>query len=231
MFKQNENQQLCCYTSYLIFSVAAFVILTVIHSWLTYDQVQLVNFIVPIFAGLIVGLLMARNKVLQVQLTELANTDKLTNAYNRQYFDRRLEEELDRASRYDHQLSIIYLDLDFFKKVNDQHGHKIGDSVLVDFAKISHGAIRDSDIFARFGGEEFIILVQMANKNAAYALYERIKVAIDRHDFEAVKGITFSAGISEFRGKEDSIENLLERADKALYKAKESGRNQAVLAE
>ncbi len=231
MFKQNKNKRLCCYAEHVIFSVAIFAALTVIHSWLTYDQVNIVNFIVPGIAGLIVGWLMARNKVLNMELTRLANTDKLTGAYNRQYFDNRLEEELDRARRYNMTLSILYLDLDYFKKVNDQHGHKIGDAVLVDFAALTKSVIRDSDIFARFGGEEFIILAQMANRESALALYKRIHEAIKSHRFEAINDITFSAGIAELDKENDTISTLLDRADKALYKAKDAGRDQAVVAD
>ncbi len=231
MSDNKESNRFCCYASYLVFSVVAFSILTVIHSWLTYDQINLLSFIVPIFAGLIVGSLMAHNKVLRMELTQLANTDKLTGAYNRTYFDKRLEVELDRAKRYDLKLSLLYVDLDHFKRVNDTHGHKIGDSVLVDFAAVTKGTIRDSDIFARFGGEEFIILAQMADKDSALILYNRVKTAIDEHNFEVIGSITFSAGIAELDSKNDTIESLLDRADKALYTAKETGRNQAIVAD
>lgn len=231
MFKQLQSNKLCCYFEYLIFSVTVFAILTVLHSWLTYDQVNLVNFIVPVFAGLVVGYLMARNKVLQLQLSTLANTDKLTGAYNRQYFDHRLEEEIDRAKRYKFPLSLIYLDLDHFKRVNDQYGHKTGDSVLIDFSTISQKVIRDSDIFTRFGGEEFIILAQMADSESAMRLYQRLQQAVAEHSFEMVSHITFSAGIAELDLETDDIESILDRADKALYSAKENGRNQAVIAD
>ncbi len=231
MFKPLQNKKYCCYFEYLIFSVTVFAILTVIHSWLSYDDVSLVNFIVPVFAGLIVGFLMARNKILQLQLSTLANTDKLTGAYNRQYFDHRLEEEIDRAKRYKFPLSVIYLDLDHFKRVNDQHGHKTGDSVLIDFSDISRKVIRDSDIFTRFGGEEFIILAQMADSESSQRLYQRLQQAVAEHSFQMVNNITFSAGIAELNLQDDSVESLLDRADKALYRAKENGRNQAVIAD
>ncbi len=230
MQKTPANQRLCCYLEYIAFSVGIFGVLTVFHSWLTYDQVKLVNFIVPMFAALIVGYLMAHNKVLQNQLTQLANTDKLTSAYNRQFFDQRLEEELDRAQRYDLKLSIIYLDLDHFKQVNDQHGHKIGDSVLIDFSRVVRKTIRESDIFARFGGEEFIVLAQMASSDSAHALYLRIKDAIDSHTFEVINNMTFSAGIAQLQKDETAVQ-ILDRADKALYRAKENGRNMAIIAD
>ena len=231
MLKADEKKRLNCYIVYTVTSIIAFAALTVIHSWISYNQIQAVNFIVPVFAGLVVGVLMARNKVLRTQLSQLANTDKLTGACNRLYFDKRLAEEVDRARRYKQHFCIIYLDLDFFKKVNDQFGHGIGDEVLIDFAAIIKKVNRESDVLARFGGEEFIILAQMADKDSVLKLYERIKTATDQHTFKKVKNITFSAGIAEFDIEKDSARSLLERADKALYKAKDNGRNQAVIAD
>lgn len=231
MFTLEDRACRGLFVRYILFSVVVFALLTIIHSWITYDQVNLVNFIVPVFAGMIVGFLMARNKILRIQLTVLANTDKLTGAYNRQYFDQRLSEETDRAIRYKHGFCIIYLDLDFFKKVNDQYGHGVGDKVLIDFAKIVKSAYRESDIFARFGGEEFIILAQMTDRESAMCLYQRIKQATLKHTFVSAGKITFSAGIAEFNIEGDSVSNLLERADQALYKAKEAGRNQAIVAD
>ncbi len=231
MFKPLQSKSFCCYFEYLIFSVTVFAILTVIHSWLTYDQVNAVNFIVPVFAGLVVGYLMASNKVLHRQLITLASTDKLTGAYNRQYFDHRLEEEIDRAKRYKFPLSLIYLDLDHFKRVNDQHGHKTGDSVLIDCSSISQKVIRESDIFTRFGGEEFIILAQMADRESAERLYQRLQQAVAEHSFDKIEHITFSAGIAQLKPETDTVASILDRADKALYKAKENGRNQAVIAD
>lgn len=230
MLKPNENQ-FCCFGMHLLVSVVSFVLLTLIHALITGDELSPLLFIVPIFAGIIVGTIMARNKVLQTQLLIMANTDKLTGAYNRQYFDLRLREEIDRAKRYNNPLSIIYLDLDFFKKVNDQFGHTAGDAVLVDFARLNNQMIRESDVFARFGGEEFIIMAQMATKEAARTLYERIKLVTEKHEFEIEQEITFSAGIAELDTSTDSLEGFIERADKALYKAKESGRNQAIIAD
>lgn len=230
-FTDRENYQLCCFGIHLTVSIISFILLTLIHALITGDELSPVLFIVPVFAGIVIGTILARNKVLQTQLLIMANTDKLTGAYNRQYFDIRLNEEMDRAKRYHTPLSIIYLDLDFFKKVNDQFGHKVGDSVLSDFAKLNNKLIRESDVFARFGGEEFIILAQMANKDAARTLYERIRLAIEQHAFEAKQNITFSAGIAELDSETDTLEGFIDRADKALYKAKETGRNKAIVAD
>lgn len=231
MTRFNHNQATSPYPTYIIVSVLAFVLLTVVHSWLTQRNLALVDFIVPCLAGLVVGFLLAYNRVLQNQLIRLANTDKLTSAFNRQYFDRRCSDELERAQRYHYTLSIIFLDLDHFKQVNDNHGHKIGDSVLVDFAQLCQQTIRDTDIFARYGGEEFVILAPMTDREAAFQLYQRIRDAVKEHPFEVINWITFSAGISELKSSDRNIEQILIRADRALYQAKEKGRNQAVVAD
>ncbi len=231
MIKTKDCPYLYYYILYICLSVFVFSMLAVLHSWLSYDQIEPLNFVVPVFAALVVGFLMAYNKVLQIRLTQLVNTDKLTEAYNRQYFDKRLERELQHAIRYKLPLCVIYLDLDYFKRVNDEYGHNVGDSVLIDFSSLVTASLRESDIFARYGGEEFIIMALMADLPSAQALYQRIYEAVEAHTFESVGRITFSAGIARLNSDEDSLSNLIDRADKALYKAKENGRNQAALAE
>lgn len=226
-----QNKITSPYPAHIFSSVLAFAILTIIHSWLTQHRIEAIDFIVPVFAGLIVGYLLAYNRALHNQLTILANTDKLTSACNRQYFDQHFSDELERAQRYHYTLSIIYIDLDHFKQVNDNHGHKIGDSVLIDFSRICHDVIRESDVFARFGGEEFIVLAPMTNRDAALQLYQRIRDAVKDHSFEVINWITFSAGIAEMKETDRNIEQILIRADKALYQAKENGRDQAVVAD
>lgn len=229
--KNKECPYLYYYILYVGLSVFAFAMLTILHSWLIYEHIQPLSLVVPVFAAFIVGFLMARNKVLQIKLTRLVNTDKLTSAYNRQYFDNRLEHELQHSMRYKLPLCVLYLDLDYFKKVNDQYGHKVGDSVLVDFSQLVTKALRESDIFARYGGEEFIIMALMADPPSAQALYNRISKAIEKHRFEGVGKVTFSAGIASLNWEADTLGGIIERADKALYKAKENGRNQAALAD
>lgn len=231
MLSSEEKRHLSLFIRYITASIIIFAILTVIHSWITFSQIRIVHFLIPLFASMVVGFIYARNKILQSKLINLAITDKLTSASNRLYFDRRLKQEIDRAKRYNQLFTIIYLDLDYFKRVNDQFGHGTGDEVLKDFAMIANNINRESDVFARFGGEEFIILAHMADKNSAYNLYQRIKKAIEEHDFKQVKTITFSAGIAEFNIKTDTADIILARADKALYEAKERGRNQAIIAE
>jgi len=216
---------------YILVSIFVFGILTLIQSWVTFNKINLIHFIIPLFASLVVGYLLAHNKILQLELIQLANTDKLTGAYNRLYFDQRLKQEIDRAKRYKQVFSIIYLDLDHFKHVNDEFGHSTGDEVLKNFSSIAKKQNRESDIFARFGGEEFIILTQMADKNSAHNLYQRIKNTMNDYEYKPSRKITFSAGIAEFDIENDDIKSILERADRALYKAKDSGRDRAVIAD
>ncbi len=230
MLSSKDKQHLNLFTRYILASIIVFSFLTLIHLWITDNPIRPVHFLIPVFVSIVVGFTFASNKILQLELIQLANTDKLTGAANRLYFDKRLNQEIDRAKRYKHLFSIIYLDLDHFKQVNDQYGHITGDEVLKGFSDIVNKINRESDVFARFGGEEFIILAHMTNKNAAYTLYSRIKKAIDEHEFKRVKTISFSAGITEFDIENDSIDSILERADKALYNAKNNGRSQAVIA-
>ena len=231
MPRSEKNNKIRIFVYTLLLSVIIFGILTLIQSWITFNQVKLIHFLIPLFASLVVGYLLAHNKILQLELIQLANTDKLTGAYNRLYFDKRLKQEIDRAKRYKQGFSIIYLDLDHFKHVNDEFGHGTGDEVLKSFSSIVQNQNRESDIFARFGGEEFIIITQMADKNSACNLYQRIKNAMLDYEYKPSKKITFSAGIAEFDIEKDDMKSILERADQALYKAKDSGRYRAVIAD
>jgi len=226
-----EKKAFTLYAIYISISIAVFTCLTIFHSYITYNQIHLVNFLVPISAAIIVGSLLARNNILQYQLNTLANTDKLTSASNRLYFDQRLAEEALLAIRYKRIFSIIFFDLDYFKKINDQYGHPEGDKALIDFSAIIRSLNRDTDLFARYGGEEFVLLARMADKHTAEEIYLRIKQSIERHTFGKVGNLTFSAGIAQFDYTIDTVESIMKRADKALYEAKGNGRNQAVTAE
>jgi diguanylate cyclase (GGDEF)-like protein len=231
MITSEQKQHLKHFTIYIGASIGIFSCLTILNAYVTHNQLLLVNFFIPITASLIVGFLLAKNKILELELITLANTDKLTMACNRQYFDLRLTEETQIARRYKQVFSVIFFDLDHFKKVNDQYGHAEGDLVLIEFSAIIKNMNRDTDLFARYGGEEFVLLAKMANRHTANEIYLRIKNAIDKHTFGKVGNITFSAGIAEFDCNNDTTESIIKRADKALYKAKEAGRNQAVTAD
>lgn len=155
--------------------------------------------------------------------------DPLTQIANRNLIDKKLKSEILRAKRYDRPFSIIFIDIDYFKRVNDNHGHLIGDKVLVEVASVLSNRIRKVDMVGRFGGEEFIILSTETPLNEAVALAESLKSAIEHHIFPKELSITASFGVAAYCPTSDTDEtDLIQRADEALYRAKSSGRNQVV---
>jgi polar amino acid transport system substrate-binding protein len=163
------------------------------------------------------------NKKLEI----LSTTDKLTGIYNRLKLDAILEYEKKLFGRFQRPLSIIMFDLDLFKKVNDNYGHKIGDDVLQTVAKIILKNKRNTDFFGRWGGEEFLVICHETDIIGARALAEKFRKAIEEHEFKTIGSVTASFGVSEFE-KYDSIIKVFNKADDALYKAKNSGRNKVV---
>ncbi len=167
-----------------------------------------------------------------VGLQQLATTDQLTEIYNRRYFMDRLRREILISLRSKRALTILLIDIDYFKSVNDTYGHKSGDQVLKGLVQVVSENIRRSDLLARFGGEEFIVLAPETKLQGGIVLAEKIRTAIDRHDFEIEGGtieITVSIGLAElndFTGSPQKTEDqLLIIADKHLYEAKRNGRN------
>ncbi len=162
------------------------------------------------------------------KLTLLANTDILTNVYNRKRFNELLEKELQRTKRHKHQLSIIMFDIDHFKQINDTYGHQVGDEVLKRVASICKSGIRDIDYIARWGGEEFMILSPETGIEEAGQLAERVREQISLTDFGIKEKIYCSFGVTEFKDSDD-IEPFIHRVDQALYQAKGAGRNCVVV--
>ena len=160
----------------------------------------------------------------QKRLKNLANTDPLTKLLNRRRFDELVSIEYGIALEDGSPLSIIFLDIDHFKNVNDNYGHSSGDEVLQEIAKIVKHGVRDTDIVARWGGEEFTIILPLTTKDKAYDIAEKIRKRVESHMFLAVFNVTASFGVSQLECDEN-IEKLLKRADDALFLAKESGRN------
>jgi diguanylate cyclase (GGDEF)-like protein len=155
-----------------------------------------------------------------------ANVDELTKIMNRKSFNRVIEDEI-LSTRIDNGvLSIIFFDIDHFKSINDTYGHDMGDKVLIELAELVKVHIRESDFFARWGGEEFVVIVK-SSSHGAEILANKLKDMIQIHNFSVPKSITCSFGVSGFVDS-DSSESLLKRADKALYIAKESGRNRVI---
>jgi len=169
------------------------------------------------------------NAELHKRTEELTINDELTNTYNYRYFVRKLEEEKRRALRYNLPLSIIMVDIDWFKKLNDTYGHEVGNIVLKELSGIIKKCIRDVDIFARYGGEEFVIILPQTPQVEASRIGERIRKQVEDTIIDAGQAgtlkITVSAGISSFPENGKSHEELVSVADQALYRAKGEGRN------
>jgi diguanylate cyclase (GGDEF)-like protein len=164
----------------------------------------------------------------KAQLWDMAVTDSLTGLYVRRYFMVKLQEELLRAERYNHILSIVMADLDHFKNINDTYGHDAGDRVLKAIGKFLQQNIRDVDVIARYGGEEFVIMIPEAAQDAAYILSERIRKQFAELKLENFPQITISLGIATYPFDGTDLEDLIKKADSAMYAAKRAGRNQVV---
>ncbi len=166
----------------------------------------------------------AERKKVEEQLRDLSEKDHLTMIYNRRKLFEILALEVDKAKRYQRPLSMILLDLDYFKAINDRYGHSVGDAVLKETAVVVEAVIRKTDIFARYGGEEFIILSTETAIDGALALAEKVRSSIEKHDYPYDRKITVSAGVYELSFG-DSVDSFIDKADRALYTAKKYGRN------
>ena len=160
------------------------------------------------------------------ELEMLAIKDPLTHIGNRRFFHQKLDEEILLSQRYNNPFSLIIFDIDFFKKVNDNYGHDMGDKVLVEYTKFISSMLRDTDIFCRIGGEEFIVILRNTTKDKAYMLAQKLRESVENH--KAVLPITMSFGVAGYE-KGDDDTSIYKRVDIALYKAKETGRNKVVL--
>ena len=165
----------------------------------------------------------------------MAVTDGLTGLHNRRYVTSHIENLVNRANVDGKPISVMMLDLDFFKKINDTHGHAAGDDVLRGFADRLRGRLRGIDLAARYGGEEFVVVMPDTDGETAGIVAERLRAFIAEQPFRLEdKGkplaVTVSIGVSSSRGADETAESMLERADKALYEAKHAGRNRVVSA-
>jgi len=176
----------------------------------------------------------------QQRLKEIGYQDALTQAYNRRYFDLRFKDEIERSMRKDENLACMFLDVDFFKKVNDTYGHHVGDLVLMRMVAIIKEQVRACDIVARYGGEEFVVALPGTNLEVAKDIAERLRTTVfseKHHFYDKELSITISIGLTTLQdidlGMNHDSTNvsklMLDHADKALYVAKESGRNQVVV--
>jgi diguanylate cyclase (GGDEF)-like protein len=179
------------------------------------------------------------------KLYQQATMDELTGLFNRNFLMQRIKEELKKAWRFKQPLSLIFADLDFFKRVNDEHGHQVGDQLLTEFGTLMKKSVREYDVACRFGGEEFLILLPQTHIENGFELAERLRKKVAKHVFcsgtENLK-ITASFGLSKIPSFDELAtpmddenlsnfaENLVSLADEALYQAKKSGRNLVIVA-
>jgi diguanylate cyclase (GGDEF)-like protein len=165
-------------------------------------------------------LLEDKNRLLKYQ----SITDGLTKVFNRNYLDKSLKHEVQRANRYKSYLSVIMVDIDHFKQINDSYGHQVGDVALVEVAKMIQENIRETDIYGRWGGEEFLIICPGTSVDQTLRLAEKLRVCIEAIRVRQVNKLTASFGVSGY-SSDMSLDELLAKADSALYRSKEAGRN------
>ncbi|WKY42824.1 diguanylate cyclase [Eubacteriaceae bacterium ES2] len=168
------------------------------------------------------------NKALK-EISKLAITDKLTGIFNRNRIEEDLKKEIQLVNRYRNQFSIILIDIDHFKEVNDGHGHVAGDTMLKEFATVLKNYIRETDILGRWGGEEFLIICPETKLNEACNLAEKLCYTIATFPFQ-IKNKTASFGVASCLA-DDNYDSLINRADQALYQSKRQGRNRVTIAQ
>jgi diguanylate cyclase (GGDEF)-like protein len=178
------------------------------------------------------------NVINNERLKHLGLTDPLTGVHNRRYIESRLTEEIRRTQRHRHMLSCMYIDIDYFKQINDRHGHLLGDEVLCEVARRVKSELRLSDALGRFGGEEFIALLIDTDLTGARQVAERIRSSIAARPFALSNGetchLTVSIGLSTLAPPKDEqaiaaiAQGFLSQADAALYQAKDAGRNRVI---
>lgn len=164
------------------------------------------------------------------QLEQISRHDHLTGLANRYALHERFSVEVDAANQTKQVFSIILLDLDYFKSINDEYGHDAGDDVIRQFAELLNSMVRENDLVGRWGGEEFLILCSQTSQNGALQLAEQVRGHVQSYRFAVEQQITASFGLSEYRHGE-TIGDTIKRADDALYRAKNNGRNQIVMAD
>lgn len=159
-------------------------------------------------------------KEIERRLRNLSYTDYLTGLHNTRYFYKKIEEEIQRSRRYKGPFSLLYIDIDNFKRCNDVHGHQTGDQVLQKFSKMLNSQLRKVDFAFRYGGEEFVVLLPQTGEREAREVTERIRKKIEQHLFP-LYGIPVSIGVAQYRVGED----IVKQADQAMYRAKRQGKN------
>ncbi len=205
------------------------------YTFLMHLPMRWIDFIIPVLVGSFFGFLLARIFVLHQELAEAAH-DPLTNLWGRRHFNEILRQEVETSNRYGQALSLVILDIDDFKRVNDGHGHNAGDVTLKEFAAVLKNHQRGSDVYARWGGEEFLILMPGTSLDEAIITAERLRKAVEENTFSYMNNLTSSFGVAQYqriagnKAENDSFNKMLQRADRALYQAKHQGKNCVVSA-
>jgi two-component system cell cycle response regulator len=194
--------------------------------WLTWSNRPILNEKGELAEILSVGHDISQRKELEAELRKLATTDPLTGIANRRRFLDKAPKEVTRSQRYGRDLSVLMLDVDRFKAINDRYGHAVGDQVLCRLVEVCKDALREHDIIGRLGGEEFAILLPETALDTARTVAERLRKNIETTtvDGESVH-FTVSFGVAQVKGSDETAEEVIRRADEALYRAKRSGRN------
>lgn len=197
-----------------------------VHSYIDVNQDGL-----PVIEGIVEEI--TQRKLLEQEMNYLATHDSLTSLCNRKTIESRLTKDLLEAKRYKHHISCIILDVDYFKNINDTHGHCAGDFVLQEFSNILNTTVRETDYLARYGGEEFLIVLPFTDKEEAKTLALRLLESIAKNPISLNEQkelfVTASLGVASYPTHAASMEELISAADAAMYSAKNAGRNQVVL--
>lgn len=164
------------------------------------------------------------------RLQEIAVRDGLTGLFNHRYFQEILTKEAARASRHGRELSLLFLDVDDFKKYNDTYGHQLGDTLLKHLSQIIMGAMREGDVVARYGGEEFVVVLPETDRQYAVQVAEKLRKLVEDHPFRGEESqpqgrVTISLGVASWNRDGDTTAALIQKADQALYRAKNEGKN------
>ena len=166
----------------------------------------------------------------KTNIKKLAEFDPLTQIYNRVKLNEMFQGIFFNAKKYNTIVTIILFDIDHFKHINDNYGHNVGDKVLRELSSLVRGLLREEDIFARWGGEEFVIVLEETSLKETEKLASRLRAEIEKFHFDVVEDITCSFGVTQFTQR-DTESIFFERVDKALYEAKERGRNRVIVKE
>lgn len=212
---------------YVWTSVAAIVYVCIAY-YLVHPENHFVVAVVMFLIAYNEGILVQENWDLRKQLVNLAINDPLTGLYNFRFLTQAIEREVSRSNRYGYPITILMIDIDFFKKINDTHGHQKGNEVLKRLAEIMLESVRDSDYAARYGGEEFAIILPQTSLDEGTLVAERLKENISNNQFD-FGHVTVSIGQASCQPPPICRDDLLKRADLALYTAKKNGRNRVVV--